>query len=218
MTTAVAADARLVAALVSRTGLQPRDDERTWNHMGALIVDAALQPRTRYKTVVWPRARKIRDEWPDASTTAGFATRLASVDLPTYLAWRPTSPKITKIHDLTSAMTDLRIDTVGELASRLSAPTGDREVRSALRRVRHVGPKTLDYIAILAGSTDQVAVDQHIAAFVRAAGAQARSYDDVAAVVKAAATDMGCSPGALDAAIWNHMSEQTSKENRAARS
>ena len=42
MTASTAADARLVVALVSRLGLRPNNDERTWHHMGALIVDAAL--------------------------------------------------------------------------------------------------------------------------------------------------------------------------------
>lgn len=204
--TVTARDVELVVALAGQVGLEPTEDERKWDHMGALLVDAALQPRARYKTTVWPRARKVYDEWPDARTTTGFRTRLTSVDLPAYLVWRRTSPKITKIYDLTSVMSELGIDTVDDLAARFRDPELERDTRDALRRVRYVGPKTLDYIAILTGSNSHIAVDQHIAAFVRVAGARARTYDEIGAVVRAAAAELGCSPGALDAAIWNHMS------------
>ncbi|KAF0957415.1 hypothetical protein MLGJGCBP_04735 [Rhodococcus sp. T7] len=201
----------MVLKLVDEAGLEPNEDERKWDHMGALITDAALQPRTRYTTTVRPRARRVYDEWPDARTTAGFRARLDSEDLPTYLRWRSSSPKITKIYDLVSVMEDLGIDTVDELSARFREPVQEQETRRALRCVKHVGPKTLDYIAILTGSNKHIAVDQHIAAFVRGAGSRVKSYDQVAAVVRAAAAELSCSPGALDAAIWNYMSAQSGR-------
>lgn len=169
LVTVAAEDVDLVVAAVREAGLKPAEDERKWDHMGALIVDAALQPRTRYTSTVLPRARRVRDQWPDARTTTGLRARLESVDLSAYLVWRRTSPKIPKIYDLTAVMGDLGVDTVDDLSARFRDPMLERTTREALRRVKHVGPKTVDYIAILAGSTDHVAVDQHIAAFVRAA-------------------------------------------------
>lgn len=202
----VAKDVVKVVDLVEKVGLDLQASKRMWDHMGALIVDAALQPRTRYRTTVWPRARKVYSDWPDARTTTGFRARLKAVDLPTYLAWSATSPKMKKIYDLTAVMEELGIDTVGELADRICDPDKEKETRDALRRVRNVGPKTLDYIAILAGSSNHIAVDQHVTAFVRDAGAQTRTYDEVESTVRAAASELGCSPGTLDAAIWKFMS------------
>lgn len=187
-------------------GIEPSEDVRGWDHMGALIVDAALQPRTRYTTTVLPRARKVRVEWPDAATTSGLRARLDTVDLPIFLSWRRTSPKITKIYELTAVMEQLGVETVDDLAARFRDPALARATRAALRKVSHVGPKTVDYIAILAGSTDHVAVDQHIAMFVRNAGIDGRSYDQIGEIVRAAAAVLDCTPGALDAAIWQHMS------------
>ncbi|MGW5300708.1 hypothetical protein ACWEQV_20915 [Rhodococcus aetherivorans] len=204
-----------VVAFVHEAGLELNEDERKWDHMGALIVDAALQPRTRYKATVWPRARRIRDEWPDARTTTGLRARLESVDLPTYLAWRRTSPKITKIYDLAAVMGDLGVDTVDDLAERFRDPALERATRQALRRVNHVGPKTLDYLAILTGSNNHVAVDQHIATFVRNAGVRAHAYEEIGGIMRTAADVLGCSPGALDAAIWNHLSTRNTGGPRA---
>lgn len=204
----VAQDVVKVVNLVEKVGLDLQESKRTWHHMGALIVDAALQPRTRYRTTVWPRVRKLYSDWPDASTTTGFRARLNAVDLPAYLSWRATSPKMKKIYDLTSVMEELGIDTADELTERFRDPDKEKETRDALRRVRYVGPKTLDYIAILAGSSNHIAVDQHVTAFVRDAGAQTRTYDEVEATVRAAASELGCSPGALDAAIWKYMASR----------
>lgn len=50
-------------ALAGRVRLLPNEDERPWDHMDALLVDAALQPRARYRTTVWLRARKVYDKW-----------------------------------------------------------------------------------------------------------------------------------------------------------
>ncbi len=58
---------RLLAAHVEQRGLQLDARMGSWAHMGAVIVDAALQPGMSYSTVA-ARARKIRDAWPDAVT------------------------------------------------------------------------------------------------------------------------------------------------------
>lgn len=197
--------ARLIAH-VNSLGLEPREEERKWSHMGALITDAALQPRTNYKTTVWPRANKVRNEWPDAETLSGFLHRLATEDLSTFLNWRRSSPKLPKIKDIAMALDGLGVETVSDLGARFRDPELESETRRALRRVKHVGPKTLDYIAILTGSNNHVAVDQHVHGFVADAGVPGLDYDLVGALVKAAAFKMGVSPGALDAAIWNYMS------------
>ncbi|WP_152975323.1 hypothetical protein [Rhodococcus rhodochrous] len=61
--TVAARDVELVVALAGKLGLEPDEDERTWDHMDALLGDAALQPRARYRTTVWLRARKVYDKW-----------------------------------------------------------------------------------------------------------------------------------------------------------
>ncbi len=65
--------------------------------MGAVIVDAALQPGMSYSTVA-ARARKIRDVWPDAVTLSGFRSRLAAEDIGQVLPWR--GSKVDVMHGL----------------------------------------------------------------------------------------------------------------------
>ena len=72
----------------------------------------------------------------------------------------------------------------------------------------NVGPKTVDYISVLAGSNEHVAVDMHIKAFVRDAGISYwNNYHRVSVLVAETAKNLECTTGALDAAIWRFMSE-----------
>lgn len=193
---------------VREIGLEPKEAERKWSHIGGLIVDASLQPRTKYVSVVLPRVRRVVAEWPDAKELDGFKSRLASTDLAGFLVWKKTSRKLGVVRDLTAAFDSLEIQTVEDLAARYDGADTERDTRRALRKVKYVGPKTLDYLAILTGSTSHVAVDMHIAGFVREAGIKLSDYDSVGSLVREAASSLGCSAGALDAAIWNYRSNK----------
>ncbi len=91
-------------------------------------------------------------------------------------------------------MVELRV-TLGDHAKRAV-------LREALAVVRHVGPKTLDYMDILSGISTGVAVDVRIRRVVQAAGIEDLSYGHVAAVIRAAAAGRGWRAGDLDAALW----------------
>ncbi|NQE88778.1 hypothetical protein [Nocardia terpenica] len=194
-------------------GLEPRKAERRWNHIGGLITDAALQPRTKYKTIVLPRVRRVISDWPDADVLSGFLRRLETHDLADTLRWRPASRKLNVIGDLTTVLHRLGIETVSELGNCYDGTEREQRTRRALRSVKFVGPKTVDYIAILTGSTNHVAVDAHIARFVRDAGVCDGTYQAVGALIVQVADELGCSAGALDAAIWNHMSGREQRQD-----
>ncbi|WP_051684255.1 hypothetical protein [Blastococcus sp. URHD0036] len=189
------------------SGITVTERTRGWNHMGALICDAALQPRTRYRTVVEPRVRALRAAWPDADTVSRFADRLRTSDIGTALNWRGPR-KLRVIHELTAALQHEGVETVSDLRQRLAAEDG--LLRARLREVRRVGPKTVDYLSILAGSPDHVAVDVHINGFVLDAGIPSLTYSECVAVVRSAAAMRGWAAGDLDAAIWDHMSRSPS--------
>ncbi|TCJ95722.1 hypothetical protein [Nocardia alba] len=200
-------DVGMVVGFVRSVGLEPREVERRWDHLGGVIVDASLQPRTKYKAVVLPRVRKVISEWPDAVVLSGFRRRLESDDLAEFLGWRRTSRKLAVITGLTAALHAFEIETVHELAACYDSGDREQQMRHALRQVKGVGPKTVDYIAILTGSTGHVAVDMHVAGFVRDAGVHCRDYRVINALITQASVELGCSAGALDAAIWNYMSD-----------
>jgi len=176
---------------------------RGWTHMGAVLSDAALQRRTKYKQTVKPRILRLMDEWPDADTLSRFAVRIRTSDVGAVLRWRE-GPKLTLLRELVGALEGLEIETVADLRARLTAPNSEAVAR--LRDIRGVGPKTLDYIGILSGSEDNVAVDTHQRRFAAEAGVSATSYQALRDVVMAAARRRRWSPAAFEGTIWTYMS------------
>jgi hypothetical protein len=59
----VASDADLFHTHFSNLGLVPATAARGYRHMGAVLVDAALQPHTNYDAVVEPRVQRFILAW-----------------------------------------------------------------------------------------------------------------------------------------------------------
>lgn len=180
---------------------------RGWNHIGAIIVDATLQRRQRYVVTVLPRVRELVNTWPDAETTDGFRRRIASGDLAKVIRWDG-QQRLDQISRMADVLAEHDIETVTDLASAFADADRRSTIRKALRAVPQVGPKTLDYLDILTGSPDSVAVDVRVRTIASAAGIAHTSYDHLSAVIKRAATIRGWRPGDLDAAIWNAGAER----------
>lgn len=198
-------DVALVLARVDELGLEAQSGSRGWKHMGAVVADAALQAGVTYRTTVLPRVRRLVADWPEAITTSAFLERMRTDDVATVLGWKPGSKKMTTLQDLADLLLREGVETTDDLQRAL----GDPAFRSRLRAVKGVGPKTVDYLAILTGSTEHVAVDSQLRAFVRDAGVSTSDYDEVRKIVTDAAAERGWEAGALDAAIWAHQSGAT---------
>lgn len=186
-------------------GLRPVSVTRGWPHLGAVLADASLQAGVGYLTTVRPRVVDLMQAWPDANTTSGMVRRMSVDDVGAVLRWR--GKKLVTLSGLVAAMQDLDVETVDDLRARLSDPVTREATVSRLRQVSGVGPKTLDYLGILVGLADRVAVDVHVRRFARAAGLQDLRYDHLQGVLTAVASLRAWDLGALDAAIWDHMSK-----------
>lgn len=201
-------DVQLLLDHVRGAGLKPSESVRGWGHIGAIICDAALQRRATYKTHVRPRVIRLIELWPDADTLSGFKRRIESESIVEAIDWRGPQ-KLAVIEAITEAFDAAGIETVTDLAETLGDEQRGSDLRRALRRIAYVGPKTVDYIAVLAGSAEHVAVDVHIKGFAREAGISYwNDYDRISQLVKETARTGGWSTGALDAAIWRYMSER----------
>jgi hypothetical protein len=198
-------DADRLLAYFYRLGLVPRPDPG-WQHMGAVLSDAALAIHAHYASTVLPRVRDLKEKWRDADTVSGFTARIMSDDVSAVLRWRE-GAKLEVLRNLIKTMEELRIETVADLRSQLTGENS-QEVRAALRNIHGVGPKTVDYLAILAGSEDDVAIDVHIQRFAAEAGVSDTSYQALRDAMITAARRRGCSPAAFDSAIWTHMSSR----------
>ncbi|QNE15869.1 hypothetical protein [Pseudarthrobacter sp. NBSH8] len=123
---------------------------RGWDHVGAIIVDSTLQRRQNYNETVKPRVEALVAEWPDAATTSGFRQHLNTGKLSEVIDW-PSPGRLAQVEDITRVFERLGIETVAELRGALSDQTKGAVLREALAEVRHVSPKTLDYIGTLSG-------------------------------------------------------------------
>lgn len=120
--------------------------------------------------------------------------------------------KIDTLRDLTQFFIAEKIETPRELKGALQ----DESFCERLRSVKGIGPKTQDYLSILAGSNEHVAVDAQVNAFVRESGAQASGYEAVRTLIVEAAHERGWKPGDLDAAIWQFQSGRDRRATTAA--
>ena len=132
---------------------------RGWDHIGAIIVDATLQRRQNYHATVRPRVVALVGAWPDAATTSGFRRRLDTGTLSEVISW-PSPGRLAQVEDMTRVFESQGIETVVELRGALGAHASRAVLREALGAVRHVSPKTLDYIDTLSGVSTGGAVEE----------------------------------------------------------
>lgn len=198
-------DADKLLAYLDALGLDAASQQnRGWQSIGAILVDASLQRRQNYARTVRPRVTALVAEWPDASTTSGFRRRLDSGKLPQVIAWS-SSARLTQIDELTKVFErpGIAIETVQDMRDHLVDPVLRPQLRKSLRAVLHVGPKTLDYLDILGGIPTGVAIDVRIRKVASAAGISNQGYGHLAAVIRRAAEIRGWRPGDLDGTLWN---------------
>ena len=134
---------------------------RGWDHIGAIIVDATLQRRQNYHETVKPRVVALAAAWPDAATTSGFRRHLDTGKLSEVISW-PSPGRLAQVEDITRVFEREGIETVIELRDRLRDQDTRTVLREALASVRHVSPKTLDYIDTLSGISTGPAGDVRV--------------------------------------------------------
>ncbi|MFJ8091773.1 hypothetical protein [Streptomyces griseofuscus] len=172
-----------------------------WTHMGAVICDVSFQPRCNYERTLRPRLLHLQLSWPDARTVGGFQRRLATEDLAVAMKFNH-AQKVATAHAITDLLAAHGVDTREDLHAWLDHQAN----RAALRTVKGVGSKSIDYIGNLVGRS-HVAVDVHLRAFAVDAGVLDLPYDQLRAVYEEAAALLGHDKGGLEHAIWRHRSK-----------
>jgi len=178
------------------------EPEIPYNHMGATIADATLQPGVKYETVVKPRVRRIREGYPEARTTSGFLKVLTEIGPEKLLNWRD-SEKPRRVSEAAQFLAKEGIETEAQLGIWLKK----EQNLAKLDTVRGVGNKTIDYFKILAG-IPAVAVDRHLLNFLKEAGVEVTSYREAREVIDRTADMIGKSRSLLDHSIWKYMSDR----------
>ncbi|AYN40522.1 hypothetical protein D9753_18250 [Streptomyces dangxiongensis] len=192
---------RLAAYVRTTLGDGPFPSPGGWMHMGAVICDASFQARRKYESTIRPRILQLQSAWPDAATVQGFQARLAMEDLAAAMNFN--SPRrVATAHGITDLLAANGVNTRDDLHLWLDQQAN----RAALRSVKGVGPKTVDYIGNLVGRS-QVAVDVHLRAFAADAGVSGLAYGQLRAVYEATATILGHERGGLEHAVWRFKSQ-----------
>ncbi|MFJ8043669.1 hypothetical protein ACIRBX_24525 [Kitasatospora sp. NPDC096147] len=194
--------ALLSTAVRTLLGAGPFDPPRGWTHMGAVICDASFQARRKYRRQIWPRVDGLRQAWPDAATVSGFRARLAVEDLAVAMDFRSPA-RVAIAHGIAGLLAAEGVETREDLYGWL----GDPGHRAALRAVKGVGPKTVDYLGNLVGRSS-IAVDQHLSAFAAEAGLPlGLGYERLQAVYERTADALGHDRAGLEHAVWRFKSE-----------
>lgn len=170
-----------------------------YNHMGALITDSILQAGLNYYSVVFPRVEKILNVYPNELKTSDFKEILKNIDIYELLEWN-SKVKIDRIINLTDFFVDESIMTVLELKNWIQ----DEKNKKKLTNINGIGPKTIDYISILAG-VNNIAIDRHLISFLKYNGLNTLNYDHAKQIYEDISLKMDIPLIVLDQAIWKYM-------------
>jgi hypothetical protein len=164
--------------------------------MGALLADVALQASLNYEWVVLPRVRRIANVFGTHPCTSEMLDVVAEHGANHVLSWRhPDKPS--RYVELLHTCRALGVETVDELRDALL----DDCTLSHFRRIRGVGPKSLDYLLLLAG-IPTVPMDRHMSWFLSVAGVHGRSYEQRRAILVQACVRIGADVATTDHALW----------------
>lgn len=168
-------------------------------HLGAILADSVLQSGLHYTNVVRPRVERVAAE-QCAATLSGFSALIHTQGAVHILYWKsPEKPN--RLLRLIALLTSENVETTSDLRDWLRRG----ESRPRLLTVPGIGPKTVDYLAALAG-LPTVAVDRHVSDFAFSAGVRERQYDRLKRIVEYSADLLGVCRAGLDRSIWTYQS------------
>ena len=174
----------------------------SYRHIGALMADSILQSGLNYKTVVYPRVKRILAKFPEANTLTKVNEVIVANSLKDFLMWtHPT--KLERFLRLAQYLSQNGIETTNSLRDRMV----DTDFKIGLLSIHGIGPKTVDYISCLAG-VETVAVDRHILTFAREANIDSYDYENVCMIFSYAADLLDISRCGFDSWIWNIVSSR----------
>ena len=179
----------------------------TYRNMGATIIDAVLQAGVKYESVVKPRITSFRQNQKCITTTSEFLKFINSGALPESINWKKEGKKIDRIINLTTFLVKKGIETEQDFAAWLNNDQNILELRS----INGIGNKTVDYVKILCGIQDTVAIDVHLINFIKDNTSVKIDlpYETAKQILISVANIIKIEPAKLDHGIWRFMSQKT---------
>jgi thermostable 8-oxoguanine DNA glycosylase len=169
--------------------------------MGATIIDSILQAGLNYRYVVYPRVKKLLQDFPYYITTCDFIILMKTVPLLKLINWH-NEKKPLLIEQLAWFFFEQKIENEDILADWLN----DGENINLLSKFKGIGFKTIDYLKMLSGN-QAIAVDRHLFKFLSEAGIAVHTYQEANQIYCKTAEILKLSKYELDRKIWLHMSK-----------
>ncbi|MDP3442711.1 MAG: hypothetical protein Q8T08_07575 [Ignavibacteria bacterium] len=183
----------------------------TNNNMGATIIDGILQAGLNYKNVVKPRVDKFKNEHRDIKTTTQFYNLISTIDLSELINMK--GQKIDRIHTLVKFLKNEKIETEDDFYNWLS----DKDNLLALSNLKGIKSKTIDYLKILTGHKETVAVDIRLLNFIKLSCPDLDNitYEFAKELLMKTAKKLRVEPATLDFSIWTYMTPERTKKEKA---
>lgn len=183
----------------------------TNNNMGATIIDGILQAGLNYKNVVKPRVDKFKNEHRDIKTTTQFYNLISTKDLSELIKMK--GQKIDRIHTLVKFLKNEKIETEDDFYNWLS----DKDNLLALSNLKGIKSKTIDYLKILTGHKETVAVDIRLLNFIKLSCPDLDNitYEFAKELLMKTAKKLRVEPATLDFSIWTYMTPERNKKEKA---
>lgn len=180
----------------------------TNNNMGATIIDGILQAGLNYKNVVKPRVDKFKNEHRNIITTTEFYNLISSNDLSELINMK--GQKIERIHALVKFLKNEKIETEDDFYDWLTVD----ENLLALANLKGIKSKTIDYLKILTGHKETVAIDVRLLNFLKLSCPDLDNitYEYAKVLLMKTAKKLRVEPATLDYSIWSYMTLERTKK------
>jgi hypothetical protein len=171
-------------------------DTDTW---GATIANAILQANRDYKLAVKPRVNRILRTYPDAQTTNSLLELLEYITIGEFLDYQ-SAIRAQGFKEVADLLLEEGVETTSDLRHWLTYP----ESVAKLRAINGIGPKTVDYLKILAG-IPAIAIDRRLLKFLSMAGVNSLNYGNAQDIIGLACDILGYDRAHFDHSIWQYM-------------
>lgn len=173
-------------------------------NIAAILVDATFQAGLNYRSVVLPRVRAVALAFPKMNSLNALEKALDTREFSSALAWsHPEKPR--RLREIVTFFRKNGLNTISELTTWISVESN----RLSLRKIRGIGPKTIDYLSKLLG-LPVIAVDRHAHHLLRKAGVVNRVYGEAKRILEFAADLLNISRSTFDRLMWQTMSASIS--------
>lgn len=185
------------------------DINLTNNNMGATIIDGILQAGLNFNNVVKPRVDKYKNEYRHVITTSDFSVLINNCDLSEMINMK--GQKIERIFALVKFLKNEKIETEDDFYTWL---LNDENVL-ALSNIKGIKTKTIEYLKILTGHKNTLAIDVRLRNFIKLCCDLEITNDKFAyEILMKAAQKLMVEPATLDFSIWSYMTPEKLKNKK----